>query len=310
MQAEAPDFDGADRIVSGLGASYHRCEWPDGSLDSTHTPRLPPWVPAWTCTPSLWEDLLYPKARKFCCLSVRTSFDGTVARFFLRMGTPRVPKKIVPFPNRDKTFHETWEANRDWLDIPHPFRMLLASKPNGGKTTVILNIILRVALGKHPFRRLIVVHCDPKQTREYDMVERRLLADIPSPEELSGQEKTLVVLEDLNYLNMSQEQQGRLERLYGYASTHKNVSCILTAQDPFRILPTVRRCTNVFVLWNNHDQDMLKMLSRKTGTSSEQLLTLMEHECHGPHDSIWLDLTPDSPAPIRKNGYQRIRFVS
>jgi len=187
--------------------------------------------------------------------------------------------------------------------------MLLAAKPNGGKTTVILNIILRVACSPRPFEKIIVVHCDPKQTKEYDDVDRELRADIPSPEEFSPTEKTLCILEDLNYLNMSKEQKGRLERLFGYASTHKNVSCILTAQDPFRIIPTVRRCSNVFVLWNNHDKDMLKSLARKTGVDVDRYQDVLENQCQGPHDSFWLDFTSDSPAPYRKNGYERIQFA-
>ena len=99
--------------------------------------------------------------------------------------------------------------------------MMLAAKPNGGKTTVIFNIILRVALGKRPFERIVVIHCDPTQTKEYDHLPRDMFADIPAVEEFPSDTKTLVILEDLNYVNMSQEQQGRLERLYGYASTHK-----------------------------------------------------------------------------------------
>ena len=219
---------------------------------------------------------------------------------------PSLPARIIPFRNRDKAFHETWTSTRDWLDIPHPFRMLLASKPNGGKTTVILNLILRTACGKTPFEKIVVVHCDPQDTKEYDDIERELRADIPSPEEFSPHQKTLCILEDLNYLNMSKEQQGRLERLYGYASTHKNVSCILTAQDPFRILPTVRRCSNVFVLWNNHDKDMIYTLARKTGLPAKRLQDTLRTQCRGPHDSLWVDLTPGSPARFRKNGYQRL----
>lgn len=181
--------------------------------------------------------------------------------------------------------------------------MLLAAKPNGGKTTVILNVILRIAESEAPFERIIVVHCDPKQTKEYDHVDRELRDDIPAPEDFEPHEKTLCILEDLNYMNMSKEQKGRLERLYGYASTHKNVSCMLTAQDPFRILPAVRRCSNVFVLWNNHDMDMIKTLARKTGLPPDMLQHVLEQQCTGPHDSFWLDFTPNTPAPYRKNGY-------
>ena len=79
-----------------------------------------------------------------------------------------LPKRIIPFQNRDKEFHETWNDDRDWLDIPHPFRMILAAKPNGGKTTVVLNIILRVSQSARPFEIIHIVHCDRKQTKEYD----------------------------------------------------------------------------------------------------------------------------------------------
>ena len=221
---------------------------------------------------------------------------------------PPLPRTIIPFLNHDKKFHEQWTDQRDWLDFPHPFRMILASKPNGGKTTVILNIILRVAYSKNPFEKIIVVHCDPKQTREYDDIDRELRADIPVPEDFSPKEKTLCILEDLNYINMSKEQKGRLERLYGYASTHKNVSCILTAQDPFRIIPSVRRCSNVFVLWNNMDADMLKALARKTGLPAELLQNAVQRHCQGAHDSFWMDFTADTPAPYRKNGYEKLKL--
>jgi len=133
-----------------------------------------------------------------------------------------------------------------------------------------------------------------------------LRGDIPAPEDFDSTKKTLCILEDLNYLNMGKEQKGRLERLFGYASTHKNVSCMLTAQDPFRILPTVRRCTNLFVLWNNSDGDMLRVLARKMSLPSDTLQTILQHQCSGAHDSLWLDFTANTPAQIRKNGYELV----
>jgi len=171
---------------------------------------------------------------------------------------------------------------------------------------VMLNVILRVACSKRPFEKIVVVHCDPKNTQEYDMLAPELRGDIPAPEDFDSTKKTLCILEDLNYLNMGKEQKGRLERLFGYASTHKNVSCMLTAQDPFRILPTVRRCTNLFVLWNNSDGDMLRVLARKMSLPSDTLQTILQHQCSGAHDSLWLDFTANTPAQIRKNGYELV----
>ena len=216
----------------------------------------------------------------------------------------RLPQRIIPMPNKDKQFHEKWYPDRDLMDIPHPFRMVLASRPNGGKTTVIKNIILRAAEGERGFECIVVVHCDPESTREYDDLDGVILCgDIPAVEEFSGDQKTLVILEDLNYLDMSPVQKGRLERLYGYVSTHKNISCMLTAQDPFRIMATVRRCTNIFVIWNNHDQTMIKTLAAKTGISKERLTGIFDQHCPHVHDNLWIDLTSGTPVPFRKNGY-------
>jgi len=113
----------------------------------------------------------------------------------------------------------------------------------------------------------------------------------------------LCILEDLNYVNMSKEQKDRFERLYGYASTHKNVSCMQTAQDPFRIVPSVRRRSNVFVLWNKNDTDMIRTLPRKTSVSAERVMHVLEQQCQGAHE---LEFTPISPASYRKNGYERV----
>lgn len=221
-----------------------------------------------------------------------------------------LPQEIIPMPNPDKKFHERWHPGRDLLDIPHPFRMVLASKPNGGKTTIIKNIILRAAQSDTPFEHIVVVHCDPESTHEYDDLDDiHLLPKIPRVDSFTGKWKTLVILEDLNYLDMGSSQKGRLERLYGYASTHKNISCMLTAQDPFRIMATVRRCTNIFVIWNNHDMTMIRTLAQKTGMTKDQMCDLFKSKCPELHDSLWIDLTSETPAPFRKNGYEKFNLL-
>ena len=98
---------------------------------------------------------------------------------------------MVPFHNKDKGFHESWYHRRDLLDIPHPFRMVLLSEPNGGKTTLILNIILRVSRTTHPFERIVIVHCDPTATQEYSDVDHDLLDRIPGADAFEPQQKNL-----------------------------------------------------------------------------------------------------------------------
>lgn len=240
-----------------------------------------------------------------------TIFEETLAKVLAkelrkrrRLRKRKLPKKIIALENKDKKFHEKWYPGRDLLDIPHPFRMLLASKPNCGKTTVIINVIMRAAQGKKPFQRIVVIHCDPEDTKEYEDLDCEMLEKIPDPKEFLSDMKTLVILEDLNYMSMDKVQLGCLERLFGYVSTHKNISCMATGQDIFRIIPTVRRCTNIFVIWKSHDTLMIKALANKLNINPDKFAACLEEKCKTLHDSVWIDFTDDTPAPHRKNGYE------
>lgn len=215
----------------------------------------------------------------------------------------RLPKRIVAFGNADKQFHEKWTQGRDLLDIPHPFRLIAASKPNAGKTNTIKNIICHIGEGRRPFQLVLVIHCDGSSTKEYEDLDCEMLDEIPMIAEFRDDLKTLVILEDLGYINMDRDQRSRLERLFGYGSTHKNISTMLTAQDPFRIMTTVRRCANFFVVWNNHDTSMIATLATKLNIRKEVLCTLFREKCPNYHDSLWFDFTANTPAPYRLNGY-------
>ena len=218
----------------------------------------------------------------------------------------KLPTRIIPIPNRDKGFHETWTPDRDLMDFPHPFRAVLAARPGAGKTCIILNLILRVAQSPRPFQKIIVVHCDPNTTKEYSKVKATLLAEVPKPSEFSGDRKTLVILEDIDFLSMKKEQKGCLDRLFGYVSTHKNVSVIATSQNPFTIPANVRRCANLFVFWSSHDLDALSTLGRKSGLSAEQLHYIFTTQCTEYHDSLWIDLTSGTKHRFRKNCYEPV----
>ena len=111
---------------------------------------------------------------------------------------------------------------------------------------VVKNLLIRA---KPPFEEVFVIHCDPDYTKEYDDIGAVLLKDIPSPEDWEGQVKTLVILDDLEFKGMSKDQRRNLDRLFGFVSTHKNISCILCSQDPFNVPPIVRRCSNLWA-WN------------------------------------------------------------
>lgn len=216
---------------------------------------------------------------------------------------PKLPNHIIALPNQDKKWHESWYTTRNLLNFPHPWRAVLCGPPNSGKTTVIKNLVLRA----YPeFEEIKVIHCDGNFTKEYEDLDVEMLdGNIPAPEDWEGEKKTLVILDDLEFRQMSKDQKRNLDRLFGFVSTHKNISVIATSQDAFNLMPCVRRCANIFVLWKSHDMDAMATLARKSGLKAEDFRQLFKL-CDKPKDSLWIDLTDKTPAPLRKNGFEII----
>ena len=217
----------------------------------------------------------------------------------------KLPNRLIPIKNADKAFHEKWHKGRNRLNFPHPFRACLMGPPNMGKSTTVKNIILR---SKPEFEEIFVIHCDPEYTKEYDDLGENLvmLAEIPSPDEWEGQVKTLVIIDDLELKTLSKEQKRNLDRLYGFVSTHKNISVCLCSQDPFNIPPIVRRCSNLWVLWRGSDLDSTAMIARKSGLKPNDFKYMFDHLLTEQRDSLWIDMTSGSPYPLRKNGFEII----
>ncbi len=224
----------------------------------------------------------------------------------------KVENNIIPIKNPDKSFHETWstkkkngvEYGRHPLNIPHPSRWVLFGPPGTGKTTVVINGVLRQS---PPFERIFLIHIDGHYTKEYNKLESfTRLTSVPSPDWWNGEEKTLVILDDLEYRYMSKEQKVCLDRLFGYVSTHKNISVYLTAQDGFNIPPCVRRSADVWILWKGRDLDSMRQIARKGGLRKTDIEAL--HNCYDftLRDSLWIDTTPFSPYPLRINGTQLV----
>ena len=216
----------------------------------------------------------------------------------------RLPNEILALPNEDKKFHEKWYKGRNMINIPHPFRSVCLGPPNCGKGTIAKNLLLRA---KPAFEEVFVIHCDPDFTKEWDDVDAVMMSEIPAPEEWEGQVKTLVILDDLEFKGMDKTQKRNLDRLFGFVSTHKNISIILCAQDTFNVPPIVRRCSNLWILWKMNDMDSLAQTARKSGMKASNFNSIFNELMCNNHDSLWIDSTNKSPYPLRKNGFTLIK---
>lgn len=216
-----------------------------------------------------------------------------------------LPNELLYIPNADKAFHEKWTKNRNPLDFPHPFSLCAIGPVNSGKSTVLKNILIRCLPS---FEKLFIIHCNGKDTKEYDdLVSGIFLDDFPDPSFWDGnKKKTMVIIDDVALKSLNKIQNKNLDRMMGYSSTHSNLSICICAQDAFQIPPIFRRMANIFVLWKPRDLDSLSTVARKSSLPSKEMNAIFSQLMTERRDSLWIDLTKDSPFPLRKNGFEII----
>ena len=219
-----------------------------------------------------------------------------------------VKPKFVAFKNGDKGFHESWEdkGTDNLCNFPHPFRACFVAKPNCGKTTTALNFILHQI---PEFERVIVVHHDPEGTKEYDDVGAEITSSIPDKDDLDPNKKQLVIIDDLFVKKLPKNDEQKLDRLFGYNSTHKNCSVIITCQDYSSVPANIRRLCNIFIVWKIHDRISQKLLSKKIGLDEDDLRDLFKTILTGDKDSLCVDMTDHSPSMYRKNIFYPIKVA-
>jgi hypothetical protein len=176
-----------------------------------------------------------------------------------------------------------------------------------------------------PFEKITIIHADPptddpdnpeekRGTKEYEDLKEKgcdgveILHEIPDVRTWDASVKQAVIVEDIDVKSLNKEQRSRLDRLFGYISTHKNISAFICCQDFFRTDVNVRRNGNVFIIWKNPDANQMSLIGNRFGVADFRNF-MLEH-CPKDHDSVWFDETRGSPYPYRFNGYESFNFES
>jgi hypothetical protein len=218
----------------------------------------------------------------------------------------KLPKQLLDVGKGDKGFREKWTKSRDLLDFPASYRAILAGPPNSGKSYLIKNILVRA---KPLFAEGWIIHFGEGLSTEYDELDLQPLDEIPEPSFFEGNEKRVIVLEDLDFRALDRTQRGRLDRLFGYVSSHHNVSVLLTCQDFFSCPPCARRLANIFAIWPQADLSALATCASRTGLTKNDFASLFGDKALFPtmHNFLLVDMTEGSPAPLRVDGYRVLR---
>lgn len=217
------------------------------------------------------------------------------------MKSEKLPKKLIPFPNPDKVLHEKWSSHRDPGAIIRPFRALFCGQPNCGKGNMIKNIIAR-----SDFDTIRVWHVDPETEEWNDLGDQVVISDqIPMIQDFNPDVYNLLIIDDIDWKGLPREEKSIADRLMGYASTHRNISVCICAQDFFCLPSNIRRMANFITLWRPNDNS-LEYISKKVGLSMSVLKEIFEDCVKDIHDSISFDFTHKSPYKIRLNLYKII----
>ena len=225
----------------------------------------------------------------------------------------------MPFDCSDKKIRDTWDARRskNLANIPSPFRALLVGPPGVGKSTLVKNLLIHQ---RPRFDELIIIHLDHRDdgsgSAEYaDCDPTHQLAEIPSLDEwdqlFSGDDpdrptRRLVVLDDLEFERADKSRLQNLGTLFRYVSSHRGMSIALCHQSFFHVPTIVKQTSSVFILWRPRATSEYALLDNRCGLPRGTLHMLFNEIATGEQDSIMVDHSPNTPAPLRLNIWQPI----
>ena len=224
---------------------------------------------------------------------------------------PALPNKIVIIKNedKDKKWNETWAvpANRSPGHFPHPSRICLVGSPGLGKTNIMKNLFLKHQTSDNPFKRLYVM-CADLTSKEWVNLEPTILSDeVIELDEYDAEIKTCLIIDDFEFKNNDKHTETVLTTIMRFCSTHKNLSVYLSYQSFFHIPSICRKMSNVFVVYKPVGKDETATICNRVGLKKGHLGMLFKQFCTSVHDNICIDLTKDTPYPLRKNIYQIIQ---
>ena len=188
-------------------------------------------------------------------------------------------------------------------DFPHPVRIAILGKVGLGKSTIAKNIFLRTqAANETPYEQLFIIH-GSDSTKEFDDLDpTMILRDIPDPEDFTqNDKKTMIIIDDFEMSGLPKQSLKNLSSLFRFVSSHHNISIIICYQSFFDMPSIIKKCCNVFIIYRPNDRDELGTIARRVGMTKKDMLYIFDNFMKEKRDTLCIDMTEDSPAPLRKN---------
>ena len=163
------------------------------------------------------------------------------------------------------------------------------------------------------FKEVYLIHQDAGYTKEYKDLEcTQELDDVPPLEfwENDGPHiKRAVIVDDLELTAANKQRMKNLAIMFRYASTHKGLTIYFAHQSFFDICPLIKKMSNVYILWKPRARNELAMIENRVGLPQDTLKELFKTVATGHRSSICVDMTENSPAPLRLDVWKPIEVV-
>lgn len=213
--------------------------------------------------------------------------------------------------DKDTGWMETWDKGRSIGCIPHSFRLLALGGCGRGKTMQMKQIFLKHQMSNIPFKYLYIICPDAEESKEWDDCQPSDVFDyIPDLNIITGDDKSLIIIDDFEFKKMNKEDEKKLTTLFRFVSTHKNCSLMASYQSFFDCPSLLRKVSNVFIIYKPNSKLELQSIANRVGIEFEILKQCFKKYSSGYHDSIMIDMTKNTPAKIRKNIYEVIEYQS
>ena len=219
----------------------------------------------------------------------------------------KLPNELLIFENQDKQgWYDTYDPSKP-AKLPHPFRACLMAGVGSGKTSLIKNLVLRQSFERIYLLHLDVADGDADGSCEYADLNCEILTEVPDPRSFDKRERNLLIMEEISPKDLSKAEQKRLDRMLGYASTHRNLSVIITAQNPISVPISLRRMCSHLFLWQSSDNIVLRIFGERLHMEPRELAYLIKTHCHTPYDFLCIATGGNGEPFIRKNLFEVIK---
>ena len=161
------------------------------------------------------------------------------------------------------------------------------------------------------YEEVVLIHPDIEHSREFaDMDLTAQLDEIPdvsywTPAD-GKHKKRCLIIDDLEFTSASSESLARLGLLFRYVSTHKSMTIMFSHQSWFNVPGLVKKMSNVFVIWRPKPRNELELITNRVGMKKGDLKLLFDTIATKHRDSICIDMTENTPAPLRLNIWKPI----